>query len=100
MVLRQSIGREHMRILLRSRWSVRIAFDFPDLGRRVALLLVNQVLDRRLIWLIVSRHRAVFQSFWHEEPSLAVPLHDEGRGAVMIIQSDAVRLKRRIGRLG
>src|SRR2546427_3249619 len=47
----------------------------PDLVDRAGLLLVQRVLDRRLVWLVVRRERPVHEARRHEQPALAVRPH-------------------------
>src|SRR3712207_8847317 len=55
--------------------------------------------SRRLVGLVVRRQRPVDQAGRHEEPALAVSLHEERRGAVVGVEADAARPGRRVGGL-
>ena len=98
-MLRQPIRGEDVRVLRRADRGVRVLLDVPGQHDRVVLLLrIDDVGHRRLVGLVVRRQRAVDQAVGHEQPALAVRLHDEGRGAVVRVEADAVRLGRRVGR--
>src|SRR5438552_4852607 len=100
MMLSKPIGGQNMWVLRRRYLGVGVAGDIPDERRWVTLLFVDRVDHRRFVRLVVSRQWAVHQAVGHVEPGFAVRLHDEGRGAVVVVQADAVWLCRRVRRLG
>jgi hypothetical protein len=82
-MFRQTVGGDDDGVLLGIlHFMIRVAFDSPGLGDRVALLLVDGVGDWRFIWLVVGGHRPIHRAAWREPPELAVGLHDRRAGAI------------------
>src|SRR6266487_2855317 len=72
----------------------------PDLVHGARLLLVERILDRRLVWLVVRRERAVHEAGGRIQPATAIAFHDKSGGARQRVQPDAVRLGFGVRRFG
>ena len=69
--------REDVAVLLRGRRVHLVVVAVVRLARRVGLLPVERVAERRLDRLVVGGHRAVDEALRHVERALPVALHDE-----------------------
>jgi hypothetical protein len=79
-VLRQTERREHERVIGVGPGAVVAVVLAPELEPHgVALLGVEQVLDDRLLWLVVRRKRTIDDARGREQPRASVRLHQEGR---------------------
>src|SRR5204863_204820 len=83
-----------MRVLPPQRRVVGIGHPIIPLARRVLLLRVERVGERRLVRLVVSRHGAVDEAGRYEQPPQAVRVEDEG--VVAAERVDALRLLLRL----
>src|SRR5215813_9971388 len=95
-MLGETIGREDMWILLRP-YCCQHLLGLPDFRQGVRLLLVDEILHRRFIWLVVRWQRPIGESGRRKEPGFTVALHDEGCGTVVEVQPHAVGLGRCVG---
>ena len=86
-VLGQPVGGHRVGVARVADRVVRVVGPLPALGRRVVLLRVERVPDRRLDRLVVGRQGRVLQARGHEERRLAVRDHDVGRAAVEGVHS-------------
>src|SRR3954447_21854718 len=84
-MLGQAVARQHERELLTI--VVRVLRTLEYLACRILPLLVERILERRLMRLVVRRQRAVDQAAWSEEPAQPIGMQDERATAVERLHS-------------
>src|SRR6266849_2831415 len=78
MVLGQTIGRDHDGVVFVAYRGKTIIWPIAVvLCSRVALLVVQGIVNWRLCRFIMGGQRPIFQPRWHKEPTLAIRLHDK-----------------------